>query len=637
MNSEELEQSLRTEFESYLKTVLAEMRQEMSQLQAKVEDEIEKHKAQLEQIFQDASARLEADRDLDAGFRESVVEHLRLARDEGARITATAIAEAEEMEKQAAAQAPPKAGFAELREAINEISSKTSQSEILKSLVNHAANFAPRGAFFVVKNEHFVGWRKFGKEKGENEEAVREVFLPVTADSILSEATRLLATVESSAETYSADAAILEKLEFGSPERMYAIPLVARGRGVAVLYADYGNEGAHLDTNALETLVKVAGLTVELLASAKPTPKKKATTAAAATSFVGAAEPSALEESQPPQSYQESPDVSGSPYGSGSSSQPAYQTSFESEPAAYQTGIESQGFVSGGDFQPQPQTSYFQETAPVEAYQPPQAFEEYSAPKEDSYPTYDDSWNQPQVVESEYAADYSTESGGSEYTPDYSFQPGAQPQPQPQAPASEYQFESPSSFESPQAADAFQNYAQPVEYTQPVEAESYAPAPSTAESYAPAREESSYNSGSFESVAERPQSGFGEAVETAGVAQQPAQANAPARTRLSERNVDLPIEVTEDERRLHNDARRFARLLVSEIKLYNEQKVREGRESSDLYERLREAVDRSREMYDKRVQPSVAAKFDYFHYELVNSLAEGDESRLGGSYPGATV
>ena len=95
--------------------------------------------------------------------------------------------------------------------------------------------------------------------------------------------------------------------------------------------------------------------------------------------------------------------------------------------------------------------------------------------------------------------------------------------------------------------------------------------------------------------------------------------------------------MADEERRLHNDARRFARLLVSEIKLYNEQKVTEGREQSDLYDRLREAIDRSREMYDKRVQPAVASKFDYFHYELVNSLAEGDEHKLGGSYPGAAV
>jgi len=119
---------------------------------------------------------------------------------------------------------------------------------------------------------------------------------------------------------------------------------------------------------------------------------------------------------------------------------------------------------------------------------------------------------------------------------------------------------------------------------------------------------------------------------------EPAAAAAkPVKSRFSDKNVDLPIEVSEDERRLHNDARRFARLLVSEIKLYNEQKVKEGRDGNDLYERLREAIDRSREMYDKRIQTPVAAKFDYFHYEIVNTLAEGDEAKLGGNYPGATV
>lgn len=100
---------------------------------------------------------------------------------------------------------------------------------------------------------------------------------------------------------------------------------------------------------------------------------------------------------------------------------------------------------------------------------------------------------------------------------------------------------------------------------------------------------------------------------------------------------ELPIEVGEEERRLHNDARRFARLLVSEIKLYNEQKVKEGRSGSDIYERLREDIDRSRQMYDKRVAPPVAARHDYFHQELVNTLAEGDPTKLGASYPGAAV
>ena len=42
-------------------------------------------------------------------------------------------------------------------------------------------------------------------------------------------------------------------------------------------------------------------------------------------------------------------------------------------------------------------------------------------------------------------------------------------------------------------------------------------------------------------------------------------------------------------------------------------------------------------MYDKRVQQPVAERFDYFHYELVNSLAEGEDVKLGATYPGAKV
>jgi hypothetical protein len=129
-------------------------------------------------------------------------------------------------------------------------------------------------------------------------------------------------------------------------------------------------------------------------------------------------------------------------------------------------------------------------------------------------------------------------------------------------------------------------------------------------------------------------------VEVAAELAPPVEVTAPATTprRRYGQDVELPVEVASDEeRRLHNDARRFARLLVSEIKLYNEQKVVEGRSQGDLYQRLREYIDRSREMYDKRVKPEVAQRYDYFHNELVSTLAEGDEAKLGSAYPGATV
>lgn len=90
--------------------------------------------------------------------------------------------------------------------------------------------------------------------------------------------------------------------------------------------------------------------------------------------------------------------------------------------------------------------------------------------------------------------------------------------------------------------------------------------------------------------------------------------------------------LTEEELRLHRDAQRFARLLVSEIKLYNEQKVKQGLESNDLYDRLRENIDRSRQMYDKRINPKVASAHDYFQQALIENLAGGDAKKLGRTY-----
>jgi hypothetical protein len=63
----------------------------------------------------------------------------------------------------------------------------------------------------------------------------------------------------------------------------------------------------------------------------------------------------------------------------------------------------------------------------------------------------------------------------------------------------------------------------------------------------------------------------------------------------------------------------------------------EGRRSHDLYERLKEDIDRSRQMYEKRVSASVAAKFDYFYDELLHTLGEGDPAKLGSGCPGPTV
>jgi len=85
----------------------------------------------------------------------------------------------------------------------------------------------------------------------------------------------------------------------------------------------------------------------------------------------------------------------------------------------------------------------------------------------------------------------------------------------------------------------------------------------------------------------------------------------------------------DDTSKKHDEARRFARLLVSEIKLYNESKVEQGRKNKDLYERLKEDIDRSRQMYDERIPDEVRKSSNYFYDELVRILADGDAGSLG--------
>jgi len=520
VNSEELELSLRTEFESYLKSFRAEMREQSAELHKKVEAEIEKHRSQLDEAFQAFAARFDSEQALDEGFKASVVEHLRQARDEGAALTAAAMDEASHLDQ--AATAP--LNFSAIRDAINDISQHRSQSAILQSLVDHAAGFAPRGAFFIVKNDHLVGWKVFGSGTGDADDGVRDIRFPTSSDSVLGDALRSLSTADGSYGGHVDDSVFLEPLHFGQPDRMHAIPLVARGRAVAVLYADYGSSGTSVNVEGLETIVKIAGLTVELLASSQ----------------TAKAEPEANFEHVQTEPVQEAP-------------------SFEV--------------------------------------------------------VHEEQTHEPATVEEAPQTDFAfTESAPDEII---------------------HEAESP--------------FAHPVEAVEAAPEEVTAVEPVVSEGESEDAGEVIFDAG--ESLATEPEpSRFDEAPElepaTAGIGGSvrpeaaveisPANVGRVKKAR-GERNVDLPIEVSESERRPHNDARRFARLLVSEIKLYNEQRVQEGRQAGDLYQRLREAIDRSREMYDKRVQPPVAAKFDYFHHELVNSLADGNADRLGSGYPGASV
>jgi hypothetical protein len=325
---------------------------------------------------------------------------------------------------------------------------------------------------------------------------------------------------------------------------MRAIPLVARGRGVATLYIDGGTSDRPVNIEALEMLVRVAGLTVELLASnqaARPAASDSVAPAAEEPQHSGpevhkenaASDPEVEQQFVADETVVEDQRVAVEPAVDRFAAAEAALASKIEEPASYE--------VESFERQEEPVVAAPVEVGALETFEP-----------------------ESHAVETAHEPVAEEQSAGFEFSEQY--EPDVQ------------------HFDD---ADVVE-------------------------------------SASFDTV-------VNPTIEV------PATEPDTSRMPTGTRRLDLPIEVAEEERGTHTKARRFARLLVSEIKLYNEEKVKQGRESGDLYDRLKEAIDRSREMYDKRVEPPVSSKFDYFHYELVHDLAEGDPNRLGNAYPGATV
>lgn len=82
-------------------------------------------------------------------------------------------------------------------------------------------------------------------------------------------------------------------------------------------------------------------------------------------------------------------------------------------------------------------------------------------------------------------------------------------------------------------------------------------------------------------------------------------------------------------RREDEAAERYARLLVSEIKLYHEPVVNEGCRDGNLRQRLAPEIERARVLYEERVPVEVRARGDFFERELIRTLAGGNAARLG--------
>ena len=124
----------------------------------------------------------------------------------------------------------------------------------------------------------------------------------------------------------------------------------------------------------------------------------------------------------------------------------------------------------------------------------------------------------------------------------------------------------------------------------------------------------------------------GTAVEEAPAAQPAASAAAAAPATSAPTPAAAPAAPVSEEDELQKKARRFAKLLVEEIKLYNQPKVDQGKQNRDLYDRLKDDIEKSRAMYDKRYAESAVASADYFTQELIRILADNDATLMGAGF-----
>jgi hypothetical protein len=139
--------------------MFADMQHEVGEFQNKIDAELGKHRTLMIEALGEFSTKMTSEPQLDNMFSQTIVEHLRIARDDGAKLAASSLAQAEAIEGSTSS-----VSFNFARDAVNDISSQTSQAAILQALVRHCEQFAPRGVFFIVRNEHFIGWQDLGSE-----------------------------------------------------------------------------------------------------------------------------------------------------------------------------------------------------------------------------------------------------------------------------------------------------------------------------------------------------------------------------------------------------------------------------------------------------------------------------------------
>ncbi len=148
--------------------------------------------------------------------------------------------------------------------AVTAIQEGTSQSEILRHLLEGTARFAGRVALFVVKGGAINGWQGIGFE---DNDAVRNVSLD-SSSGLAGEAVQGRSIAAGSITDFDQDFA--EMMSAPSQNNCVVLPLVVKDKVAAVIYADGGlSAQGTMDASAMTTLTRFAALWLEVSALRK--------------------------------------------------------------------------------------------------------------------------------------------------------------------------------------------------------------------------------------------------------------------------------------------------------------------------------------------------------------------------------
>jgi hypothetical protein len=497
---------------------------------------------------------------------------------------------------------PPDWGL--VKASISAIEGARTQVDVLTRFLSEAQVHSSRAALLVLRNDHLTGWKALGFDaSGGRDDSVKGLDLAVGDDPFV--AACLKAEKPMLAAPPAEDSPLRRALGGHAPARTLLVPMVIRDRLAGLICADElpGEEG-RLNEAAVEVLTFVTGLSVDLLAARKKIPSPALTPRGEEIAlFTPAGAAGVVDDDVPFAQAPAPPPAPSLPPVSAASIAPRPASPQEAPPVSASLPVPSEQAVR----------SLFEQTDPsgarktrriTDAGEALRALEESAGPKKVGSLSGID-------LLSSSGARSAAALGVPQVPRPTTPTPVPVPSPRippPAPPRDEERPEPPPSrgdltmaFDQIKTSLATPPPASPSVQAPPPPAPAQVPAPAAAP------------------VAPPP----------AGGSDSPLPPGAPLAPPPGFVPRGRAMRGADDPQRAVDDARRIARLLVSEIKLYNERKVAEGRAAGDLYERLRDDIERSRQVYAERTPEHVRATSDFFHEELVRILGEGKPEALG--------